>query len=189
MKEIHIVWNKVTAHSRFWALVLFLGVLPAVFFYIGVHVERLSNEQNRLTNLSEQTLFKSQHGMCRLSDCSIQGATTLDPVIAPVSTSTVANPVINVISPKQGEKLSTKAAIKVAWTITPKTASTTLSVLLLDSTGHAATKPVIVKASRGSINLALPSKISKLPYTVLIQTTSMSTRGDAPFAYSGDFYL
>ena len=75
MKEIHIVWNEVTAHSRFWAIVLFVGVLPGSAFYAGVRVERLRNEQNRLTQFSQQTLFQSEHGMCRISDCTLQALT------------------------------------------------------------------------------------------------------------------
>jgi len=73
MKEINIVWNKVTSYSRIGALILFLGVLPIASFYVGIRVERLRNEQIRLDQSSQHILLQSEHGMCRISDCTIQG--------------------------------------------------------------------------------------------------------------------
>ncbi len=40
MIEVEIEWNKVTWYSRLLALVLFLGVIPAIAFYIGVEYQK-----------------------------------------------------------------------------------------------------------------------------------------------------
>jgi hypothetical protein len=37
-------WNKVTWYSRLGALILFIGVLPALSFYIGTQFGRLQAE-------------------------------------------------------------------------------------------------------------------------------------------------
>ncbi len=72
MEKIHIVWNEVTSYSRFWAIVLFIGLLPGTAFYIGIRVERSKWQEAQLTQASQHILVQSQRGMCRVSDCTIQ---------------------------------------------------------------------------------------------------------------------
>jgi len=179
MKEMNIVWNKVTTHSRFWAILLFIGVLPASAFYAGQRVERLKNEQSQLYQFSQQTMFQSERGMCRISDCTIQELVGNKKVDS-----------IQVTSPKSGEKVSPKSPLKVTWNISSGFSYAQVSVLLLDSKGKSASKVVKVKSSAGSAIVALPAKLSKDPYTVLIQgVAASSTISNIPFAYSGEFNL
>ena len=180
MKEINIVWNKVTAHSRFWALVLFLGVLPLLAFYAGLKVETYKVEQDRLTGGSQQILFQSEHCMCRISDCTIQN----------LSNELTAPQTIEITSPKQGSHISPKSPIKVSWSVSPNFSSPQVSILLLDSNGRAASKPVIVPSRSGSATIQVPTKVTKDPYTILIQAASQPAgSNDVPFSYSGELYL
>jgi hypothetical protein len=196
MKEIHIVWDKVTAHSRFWAIVVFIGILPASAFYVGLRVERMNEESQRLTAISQRTLYQSEHGMCRISDCTLQPADNSQTTIQDSSTqdSSTQTSSINVISPKQGDRVSPSKPINVIWNTSGNFALTKVSILLLDSNGQAVSKPVVVSASIGSATIKLPAtlskKLTKSPYSILIQGATNSTAGnDMPFAYSGDFYL
>ena len=77
MEKIHIVWNEVTSYSRFWAIVLFIGVLPGTAFYVGVRVERSREQEAQLTQASQRILVQSQRGMCRVSDCTIQSVVAI----------------------------------------------------------------------------------------------------------------
>ena len=186
MKEINIVWNKVTVHSRFWAIILFIGVLPSLAFYAGIKVDNLINTQQQLAQLSEQTLFQSEHGMCRVSDCTIQSAVEGTKIVSGANLS----PAIKVVSPQEGDHVNPKSSVKVIWNVAPGSSVTNVSVLLLDSTGHAASRVVTAPVSAGFANIEIPAKVSKTPYTVLIQSATRLTSGqDVPFAYSGEFYL
>jgi len=103
MKKIKIIWNKPTAHSRFWSLILFLGILPSAAFYTGIRVQALKREQEIIQKSSYQILFQSERGICRVSDCTIQGGGAVK------ASSTTSMPVINIISPRQGERLTQKS--------------------------------------------------------------------------------
>ncbi len=186
MKEINIVWNKVTVHSRFWAIILFIGVLPSLAFYAGIKLDNLINTQDQLAQLSKQTLFQSEHGMCRISDCTIQSVAGGGKIVPGVNVS----PAIKVVSPQEGDHVSPKSPVKVIWNVAPGSSVTHVSVLLLDSTGHAASRVVTAPVSAGFANIDVPAELSKTPYTVLIQSaTKLTSSQDVPFAYSGEFYL
>ena len=186
MKELNIVWDKVTTHSRFWALVIFLGVLPALAFYAGIRTEKLHNEQESLTIMSQQTIFKSEHGMCRVSDCTLQPLSG----IYQNSAKALSSEGINIISPKKGDHIDPKAPMKVMWNITPTSSISRLSILLLDSNGKAVIRPVVVPVSSSSASIILPKNISQNTYFVLIQAVdSTGATKNTPFVYSGDFYL
>ena len=186
MKEINIVWDKVTAHSRFWALVIFIVVLPALAFYTGILTEKLNNEQESLAIMSQQTIFKSEHGMCKVSDCTMQPLTGTDQN----TTSQRPSGVVDIVSPKKGDHINPKTPLKVIWNAQASSTVSRLSVLLIDDTGQAVSKPVLVPTSLGSTTIDLPKKISKTAYSVLIQPVDINgSTNNTPFVYSGDFYL
>ena len=181
MKKVKIVWNEVTVYSKFWAIILFVGVLPASAFYAGMRVERLIDEQRNLLESSSQVLYQSERGTCRLSDCSLQNVNNKTSI--PAST-------IEVVSPKQGDHIDPKQPVKVIWNISPNFPLTDVTILLLDSGGHAVSKMVTAPANHGSATVSLPAKLSRTPYSILIQGAAKSVAGGStPFAYSGDFYL
>ncbi|MEI6396713.1 MAG: hypothetical protein WCO48_01400 [Candidatus Taylorbacteria bacterium] len=179
MKEINIIWDKVTPHSRFWAIIIFIGVLPAMAFYVGMVVEKMNETQSQLYQFSQETLLQSSRGMCRISDCTLQ-----DILGAKKSDS------IQVVSPKQGDHINLKSSVKVVWNTSPDFTSKQVALLLLDSKGNAASKTVKATTTVGSTTISLSVKASKEPYTVLIQgVKGTSTMKEVPFAYSGEFYL
>jgi hypothetical protein len=68
MKEVEIVWDKVTAHSRFWSIIIFIGVLPAFCFYIGMKVQGIIDENSKIYTSSTQTVFNTEHAKTYLPD-------------------------------------------------------------------------------------------------------------------------
>lgn len=184
MKEVHIVWNKVTAHSRFWAVVIFVGVIPATAFYAGIRVESYSNYNAQLSRSAQQILYRSERGLCRVSDCTLQ-TTDNSNTTTPASTST-----IKVVVPKQGQHINSQSSVQVIWNISPNFPTTQVSILLLDASGHAASKLVKAPAKAGSAALGIPTKPANSPYVVLIQGMAQSGPSSGmPFAYSGEFYI
>lgn len=186
-KRVKIIWNKSTPHSRFWALLFFVGVLPAASFYAGVKVEELNRDQEVLQRSSYEVLFQSEHGNCRISDCTIQPIENAKKAAGATNTTI---PAIQVVSPKQGDRLDSKTSVKVIWNTSPSSSIDKVSVLLLDSNGRAVSKSITVSASTGSTTISRPAKLSGAPFTILIQgLTKSKTDSDMPFAYSGEFYL
>jgi hypothetical protein len=49
-------WNKVTWYSRMGAILLFLGVLPSISFYIGTQYELTAQTLSQADNFAAQRL-------------------------------------------------------------------------------------------------------------------------------------
>ncbi len=61
MKEIHIIWDKVTAHSRFWSIVIFIGIIPALSFYAGMKMRGYRDANIQVYQSSTQSLYEAEN--------------------------------------------------------------------------------------------------------------------------------
>ncbi|HVM73765.1 MAG TPA: hypothetical protein VMU13_02740 [Candidatus Paceibacterota bacterium] len=64
-----IKWNEVTWYSRLLAIILFIGVIPTLFFYIGMQYEAIEGKSTTsptIQSTASQTLNTSQMGTIAL---------------------------------------------------------------------------------------------------------------------------
>ena len=179
MKTLYKVFNTVTFHSRIVAIVLFIGVIPACAFWAGLKVAKMGFDEQRIQQLTAQTLYDAQNNICwtRVNSCP-------QSLTQPQATDAT----ISVTSPIKGEKIDPALPITVSWNTSGNFPYQKMAILILDSTGRAAAKTVTTE-NIGRVNIPAPTKITKSPYSILVQAVSATKNSDTPFAYSESFYF
>jgi hypothetical protein len=148
-------------------------------FYYSYSKKTLNTEN---MGLQTQTNVQQNTGVSTQPSRNTPSGTSNDPTPSQKAT-------ISVLLPTKNQSINISSPMKVIWKTSSDFSFPQVTITVVTSNDGQTAFDSITVSNTGSASITVPKSVGVVPYKILIQGSPYSGRGEAPFAYSDEFFF